>query len=75
MTTRKIRGRIGGHTTHSRHDSTMITRPAREAFLARFEREVDPEGKLSPAERQKRAKQALGAYMARLALKRRKKRG
>jgi hypothetical protein len=29
----------------------MATRPAREGFYAKFEREVDPEGKLTPQER------------------------
>ncbi|WP_218005195.1 hypothetical protein [Actinomadura macra] len=43
------------------------TKPAREAFLARFEREVDPEGVLPPRERRERAELAKRAYMLRLA--------
>ncbi|MGH3968275.1 MAG: hypothetical protein ACRDTV_09240 [Mycobacterium sp.] len=35
----------------------------------KFERQVDPDGKLSPAERAKRAEHARKAYFARLALK------
>jgi hypothetical protein len=38
------------------------------AFMSRFEREVDPEGKLDPAERAFRAKHAAKAYFAGLAL-------
>jgi hypothetical protein len=37
--------------------------------MARFEREVDPDGLLPIEERQRRAQNALTAYMARLALK------
>jgi hypothetical protein len=42
---------------------------AREAFDARFEREVDPDGVLDQAERTRRAAHARKAYFARLALK------
>jgi hypothetical protein len=44
-------------------DRNARTRPAREAFLRRFEREVDPDGVLPPAERGRRAQHALRAYM------------
>jgi hypothetical protein len=40
-----------------------------KAFLARFEKQVDPEGKLSVAERQRRAEAAMKAHMTRLALR------
>ena len=43
------------------------TRPAREAFLKCFEREVDPGNKLSPDERRRRAEHAKRAYMLQLA--------
>lgn len=69
---RRIRARIAAHAMHARHDSRITTAPARAAFLARFEREVDPEGILPPDERARRARHALSAYMARLALKRTK---
>ena len=42
--------------------------PALVAFLARFEREVDPLGELSPAERATRVEHALKAHMARMRL-------
>jgi hypothetical protein len=41
---------------------------ARAVFLARFERQVDPEGLLPSAERQRRAEQLRSAHFARLAL-------
>jgi hypothetical protein len=63
------RGRIGAYVLHSRHDSRETTRAGRAAFLSRFEREVDPDGVLPAAERQRRAEMARRAHFARLALK------
>jgi hypothetical protein len=48
-------------------DREARTRPGRRAFLDRFERQVDPEGKLPPDERRRRARHALRAHMLRLA--------
>jgi hypothetical protein len=62
------RGRIGAFVTHSRHDPRETTRAARAAFLARFERDVDPDGTLPEAERLRRGGYARSAYFARLAL-------
>ncbi len=64
-----LRGRIGGYSKAARHDPVEGTSAARSAFLARFEREVDPEGVLTPEERARRAEYARKAYFARLALK------
>lgn len=50
-------------------DRVAATRPAREAFEERFLAEVDPDGKLAPAERARRAANAKKAYFHRLALK------
>jgi hypothetical protein len=50
-------------------DRTAATAPAREAFMGRFEREVDPEGVLPERERAQRAEAARRAYYAELALK------
>jgi hypothetical protein len=61
--------RIGGLTRASRYDGREVTRAARRGFMARFEDEVDPERKLSLAERQRRAQAAMRAHMARLALR------
>lgn len=66
--TLSLRGRIGAHQLHATHDSRETTASARAAFLARFEREVDPDGVLDPAERARRAGHARSAYFARLAL-------
>lgn len=67
---RSIRGRIGAYTRWANtEDRYMATRPAREGFYAKFEREVDPEGRLTPQERTKRAEFARKAYYQRLALK------
>jgi hypothetical protein len=64
-----LAGRIGAHALHARvTDPSAHTAPARRAFLDRFEREVDPDGLLSPAERSRRAEHARKAYFTRLAL-------
>jgi hypothetical protein len=47
-------------------DRSARTRPARQAFLAKFEKEVDPDGKLAPDERARRANHALRAHMLQL---------
>jgi len=44
-----------------------MTAPARRAFRQRFEREVDPDGRLTQAERSTRASQLMRAHMLRLA--------
>jgi hypothetical protein len=54
---------------HAQHDSRETTSAARKAFLDRFERQVDPDGTLDPAERARRAGHARKAYFTGLALK------
>src|SRR5215210_5386601 len=61
------RGRIGAHRLHATHDPHETTAKAREVFLSQFEREVDPDGTLSPEERCRRAEHAKKAHFARLA--------
>jgi hypothetical protein len=63
---RVLRARIAAHTLHAKGGTN--TGPAKAAFEARFEREVDPEGILDPEERQKRAQHARAAYFLRLSL-------
>jgi hypothetical protein len=58
------RGKMGAHATHSRHSGEAITANGRRTFLARFERQVDPDGTLDPAERARRVEHALKAHMA-----------
>jgi hypothetical protein len=50
-------------------DRSAATRPARAAFEQRFLYEVDPDGKLSAVERERRAANAKKAYFHRLALR------
>jgi hypothetical protein len=67
---RQLIGAIGAHESWSRtEDRTARTANGRRAFLDRFEREVDPDGILSPEERARRAEHARKAYFQRLALK------
>lgn len=60
-------------------DRAAHTAPGRKAALDRFEKQVDPEGKLPPEERAIRAAHAKKAFYTRMALKsaqaRRAKRG
>lgn len=65
---RVLIGRLGAYVLHSRYDSRELIRPAREAFLSKFEREVDPDGLLDPVERARRADMARKAYFTRLAM-------
>jgi hypothetical protein len=60
---------MAGYRLHATHDPRETTRKAREAFAGCFEREVDPEGLLPPAERTRRAEAARRAYFTGLALK------
>ena len=66
---RSLRARMAAHALHASVDSRNHTEPARRAFMARFEDQVDPERVLPPAERARRAEQAKKAYFTRLALK------
>jgi hypothetical protein len=65
---RTLRARLAAHAMHAQHDVRQTTASGRAAFLARFEAEVDPDGRLDPQERARRAEQARRAYFARLAL-------
>lgn len=65
---RERRARIAAHQSWARTaDRTMRTQPGTQAFLRRFEREVDPDGVLPEDERRNRARHARTAYMLRLA--------
>jgi hypothetical protein len=65
---RSLRARLAAYALHAQHDPRETTANGRAAFLARFDREVDPEGLLEPDERRRRAEQARRAYFARLSL-------
>jgi hypothetical protein len=62
-------GRIGGLTTAATSDMRARGASGQAAFSRRFEDEVDPERKLSPVERARRADLARRRYFARIALK------
>jgi hypothetical protein len=63
-----INRRIAAEVSWARtHDRAARTSPARETFLKRFEKEVDPNGSLPPEERRQRAQHAKRAYMLQLA--------
>jgi len=66
---RALRARLAAYAMHARHDGREITANGRTAFVERFEREVDPDGVLPVAERQRRAEHAMRAHMTRLALR------
>jgi len=67
-------GRIGAYRKWARcPDRTAATAPGTAAFLARFEREVDPDGSLSESERGLRAEAARRAYFSELVLIRHRK--
>ena len=62
--------RLGAYESWAKTaDRTARTAPGRAAANTRFEREVDPNNELPPAERAKRAEYARKAHFTRLALK------
>ncbi len=66
------RGSLRARTvTHTLTASTTVatSAPARKAFLSRFERELDPDGTLPLAERQRRTEHGKRAYFVWLAAK------
>lgn len=70
---RVLRARTAVHTSWA-HTPGPAARRARTAngtaaFLARFEREADPDGVMSPEDRARAAESLKQAYMARLSLK------
>lgn len=68
--TKALAGRIGAATRWSQcDDRSAATAPARQAALTRFERQVDPEGKLPPEERATRAGHLRTAHFLKMAAK------
>jgi hypothetical protein len=65
-----MRAKIAAHKRWAHtEDRTAATAAARRGLLDKFERQVDPEGTLLPAERAKRAESARKEHYARMALK------
>jgi hypothetical protein len=66
--TKSLAGRIGAATKWaSCPDRSAATEAARKAAFDRFSRQVDPEGKLPPAERATRAEHARRAHFLKMA--------
>ncbi|MDP9418985.1 MAG: hypothetical protein M3P53_02360 [Actinomycetota bacterium] len=63
---RRLHGVAAAHKRYATGEPT--TDAARAAFMARFEREVDPHGRLDPETRARRAEHARKRYFAELAL-------
>jgi hypothetical protein len=61
-------GRLGALTVHAAGKTN--TRPARAAWLAKLAAEVDPDGTLPTAERDRRIEYLMRARMTRLAMAR-----
>lgn len=67
---RTLRARLAAHESWAQTaDRAARTAAARQAFADSFERQVDPDGVLDPAERSKRAESARKAHYTRLSLK------
>lgn len=65
---RRLRAQLAANVRWSREDPSVNARRAQAGLVARFEREVDPDGTLPPAERARRVECARKAHMQRLAL-------
>jgi hypothetical protein len=64
---RRLRAQAAAHARWAQEDPIANAARGQAGLLARFEREVDPDGTLPPAERARRAESARKAHMARLA--------
>ena len=69
MSTRSQIAKVAAHTSWAMtEDRSARTQPARDALMAKFETQVDPDGRLSPEERAVRAESARRAHFQKLAL-------
>lgn len=69
-TERTLRARIAAHVRWANEpDRQAATAKARQALADRWEKQVDPEGKLPPHIRAKLAENAKSAHYSRMALK------
>ena len=66
---RRLAARIGGLSLHLNNDSNEIAARARLGLDRKFEREVDPDGRLSLVELAKKLRLAKTLYYTRLALR------
>jgi hypothetical protein len=64
---KSLRGTLASHASWANTENRSArTLQGRLAMLAKFEAQVDPDGKLTPAERAKRAESARKEHMARM---------
>jgi glycerol kinase len=73
---RRIAAQIAASTKWARTTSDErreATAPARRGLFAKFEREADPQGRMTDADRIKAAEHLMRAHMLRLSLARRRK--
>ena len=66
---RRLRAQLAANTRWSTEDPTVNALRGQRGLLAKFEREVDPEGQLTPEVRARRAQAAWKAHLQRLALR------
>ena len=67
---RRLAAQLGAHRRWAQTiDRTAATQAARDGLQARFARQVDPDGVLSPEVRARNAESARRAYYIELALK------
>lgn len=67
---RRLQASMAAHTRWAKViDPKTATQPARDGLIARFEREVDPDGVLSVEDRRARALKLRQAHMQKLALR------
>ena len=69
---RRQRAKIAAHASWAARDGQELGARGQAGLMARFEREVDPDGVLPPAERERRAESAKRAHFQRMAYARHK---
>lgn len=68
---RKLRAQAAANARWARaSDRAQGTQAARDAWAEKFANQVDPEGRLDPVERERRAASAMRSHMQSLAFKR-----
>ncbi len=76
---RTLRGKIGAYSLHAQHDTRVVSAPGRAAAAKKLNdrllTEIDPNGRLSEAERSRRLESARKAHFAKLALRSARVRG
>lgn len=72
---RTLRARIAASARWAGEDPAVNAARGQAGLIDRFRREVDPDGTLPEAERERRAQSAYRAHMSRLALASSKARG